>query len=293
MTEPLKVGEKLAAPSGVSEGQVMTGGMLTNYYYAGDPTNDVLLLLHDGAWGGSALVSWGTVIPDLANDYYVIAPDFLGYGYSDKAVFLDRAQHESRIEQVARMLEALNITTPVHVVGNSFGGAVALRALTEPLGRSFRSVVSIAGFGGSTSRTPLAVSELSRWDGTRDDISRVLALLIDRDSPVFDDQLDARFQMAGESGHYRSIMSTAIQLPDLLKIRLSDPWPVQLAQTAVPMLLVKCSRDVLLEPDWALEIQAAAPHAIIREIDGLHSPQIDSAAELLPVLREFHADIPH
>ena len=51
----------------------------------------VIVLLHDGAWGASADVTWDRTLSFIPDDLRVIAPDLLGFGGSDKVVFLDRS----------------------------------------------------------------------------------------------------------------------------------------------------------------------------------------------------------
>lgn len=162
----------------VKERWLRCGGYGTRFLEAGDPDAEPLLLIHDGAWGGSASTTWANLIPLLAPYRRVLAPDMLGYGASDKAVFLDRSPYAFRIAHLADFLRVLGISAPIDVVGNSFGGSTALRSLVMPDSFPIRSVVSIAGSGGPW-RTPAALGELSRWDGTREDLARVVRFLVD------------------------------------------------------------------------------------------------------------------
>ncbi|CAN5204684.1 alpha/beta hydrolase [soil metagenome] len=276
---------------GAEERTVRVGGIVTRYLIAGDPANDPVLLLHDGAWGASAEVTWGSFIPRLSSDYCVIAPDLIGYGRSDKVAFVDRAPHDSRIDQLSALVDTLNVTKPIHLVGNSFGGAVALRALARPRAFNFRSVVSIAGSGGP-GRTPLSIEQLGKWDGTREDLSRVLALLVDEDFDGFEAQLDARFTSARQPGHYRSVIAPSAPIPESLRLAGNDPWPAQIAATEVPILLVHCMRDVLLEDDWAANLRVGVPHAQVVEVDGKHAVQLDHPDDVEEALSQFFASLP-
>lgn len=66
-------------------------------------------------------------IPALAGSFRVIAPDMVGFGFSDRPDGVAYGK-ESWVEQAVGLLDALG-TERAHVVGNSFGGAIAL-ALT-------------------------------------------------------------------------------------------------------------------------------------------------------------------
>ncbi|MEV8150077.1 alpha/beta hydrolase [Arthrobacter sp. NPDC080073] len=268
----------------VTERYVKAGSFRTRYLEAGPADADVLLLLHDGAWGASSSVTWGAMIARFADRYRVLAPDLLGYGGTDKAVFLDRSPHSFRIAHLADFLRAVGVTSPVHAVGNSFGGAVALRAIAAEESFPLRSVTSIAGSGGPW-RTPLA-HDLGRWDGTREDLARVVAYLVD-DFPGLESHISERLRWASEPGHVKSVKAPNTKVPGPVRTSVDDPWPQQLEGTEVPILLVRCARDILLEPQWADNLRAAVPEATIVLIDDKHSPNIDRPDELYPILQGF------
>lgn len=71
------------------------------------------------------------VIPELEEEYRVIVPDLLGYGYSDQRDRFDRSLHvQARL--VVRLLEQLELEQ-VHVAAHDIGGGVGLiLALEEP-----------------------------------------------------------------------------------------------------------------------------------------------------------------
>jgi pimeloyl-ACP methyl ester carboxylesterase len=291
MSTELTVDDPAAVTQAWEERWVRAGGYLTRYLVAGDPGNDPVLLLHDGAWGASSSTTWGSFISRLSQKYYVLAPDFLGYGGSDKAVFVDRSPHDFRIEHVTEFLKVMNVSKPVHIIGDSFGGATALRSLAKPGSFNHRSVVSIAGSGGPW-RTELAMSEMSSWNGTRDDLERVLRLLVDEGYPGYEEQLSERFRWAQAPGHYKAVLAPTVSVPDPLKTSVEDPWPLQIADTKIPVLLVRCVRDRLLEPAWAANIRAEVPGVRIEEIDCLHAPQLDHPDELETVLNGFFDGLP-
>lgn len=67
---------------------------------------------------------YNEVIPLLADNYRVIAPDFLGHGYSDRRDFFDRSLL-AQTEMILRFMEHLGIER-AHFVGHDTGGGVAL-----------------------------------------------------------------------------------------------------------------------------------------------------------------------
>jgi pimeloyl-ACP methyl ester carboxylesterase len=84
-----------------------------------------VLLLHGiPTWG----YLWHRLIPPLARKWRVLAPDLLGFGYSDKGDRFDRSIR-SQAETLARWMETAEIQKAA-VVGHDIGGGVALRLAT-------------------------------------------------------------------------------------------------------------------------------------------------------------------
>ncbi|MCX6431465.1 MAG: alpha/beta fold hydrolase, partial [Actinobacteria bacterium] len=98
------------------------GGIATNVHVSG--SGDPVLLLHGSGPGVTAWANWRLTIPVLAEDFTVIAPDIVGFGYTDRpdGVTYDL---ETWTAHAIGVLDALGIDR-AHVVGNSFGGALAL-----------------------------------------------------------------------------------------------------------------------------------------------------------------------
>lgn len=274
----------------VQENYTEAGGFTTRYLECGDTQAPPVLLLHDGAWGGASSVTWNHVIPALAQSYRVIAPDLLGFGGTDKAVFLDRSPYEPRINHLAAFVAKLGVSGGLHVIGNSFGGSLALRMLASGTTMPFHSITSINGTGGPW-RTPKALSELGHWDGTEQDLRRIIDLLIDN-TPLMKGQVQERLKWATTPGHYRAVSAAALPLPQsLVTKRPADDWPAQLQGNQTPMLLVSGKRDVLLDPDWTSHLQGVMPHAEVESLDCKHEPNIDHPEVLLPVLLNFLAKV--
>lgn len=101
---------------------INAAGVQTNYHDVG--TGAPVLLIHGSGPGVSAWANWRLTIPDLAKQYRVIAPDMAGFGFSERqpdAVY----NMDNWVAQAVGLLDALSIDK-ASVVGNSFGGALAL-----------------------------------------------------------------------------------------------------------------------------------------------------------------------
>lgn len=271
----------------IQRDQVTIGGLETSYLAAGDRSAESVVLLHDGAWGGSAEASWRDVIPVLATRYRVIAPDLYGYGLSSKMVQLDVAPYEFRLRQVAGLLDAVGLgATSTHFVGNSFGGAMALRAATLPwCAWRVRSAVSIAGTGGPY-RTKESLSALAHFDGSRDDMLRIVRLLTG-DFDGIDSHVDLRMRDANNPGHYRAVAAAGLATPFSAASTLADRYPESLRDVKVPLALVNGMKDNLVEPDWARKIARHAPICSVYDIEARHSPNISDPETTATLLMEI------
>jgi len=103
---------------------VTAAGIVTNVHDTGvDPGGGTVLLLHGSGPGVSAWANWRMTIPSLAEHFRVIAPDLVGFGYTDRSA--SSYDLPTWTSHALGVLDALDIES-AHVVGNSFGGSVAL-----------------------------------------------------------------------------------------------------------------------------------------------------------------------
>ncbi len=103
---------------------VEAAGIVTNLHDSvEDPGGGTVLLIHGSGPGVSAWANWRLTIPYLAERFRVVAPDMVGFGYTDRSVASYDIDTWTR--HAIGVLDALGIER-AHVVGNSFGGSLAL-----------------------------------------------------------------------------------------------------------------------------------------------------------------------
>ncbi len=103
-------------------GRITAAGIATNLHDVG--AGYPLLMLHGSGPGVSAWANWRLVMPELARARRVIAPDLVGFGFTERPadVIYDM---DTWVRQAVGVLDALDIVK-ADLVGNSFGGALAL-----------------------------------------------------------------------------------------------------------------------------------------------------------------------
>ena len=267
---------------------VRAGGFTTTYLEAGDPAAPTVVLVHDGAYGTTAELCWGPLIDRLDAEFHVLAPDLLGWGGTDKVVFLDRSPYAFRVPHIAAFCRELGVESAAFV-GASFGGSLLLRALTDPgSGWPVRRAVSISGTGGPF-RLPSGTAALGAYTPSVEGARTLTGLLV-ADLTGLDEHIEQRYRNSLVPGHFEAMQAPGLKNPATTRTPPPDPFLEQLASVEVPLLLVEGRQDQLLEPGWSKEIASRAPAATAVETEYAHEPNIDApdalAGLVLPFLRE-------
>ena len=189
-------------------------GLRVHYQEAGDSRAPVILLIHGFL---SSTMVWSKVFLEFASaGYRAIAPDLLGYGYSDKPRDFDYTI-ESQSRMIAGLLERLGIDHAI-LIGSSFGGAIAATvALNRP-----ELVEKLALVGAVSNNEPkrYPIMRLVRSPLIGDVVSPLLAssrrLLRARMKRVYDRhrwkldefRIDARFIPLRAAATHRAIIRT-------------------------------------------------------------------------------------
>ena len=106
---------------------VVANGIKTNYLEDGKGTP--VVFVHGSGPGVTAYANWRLVMPGLAPHYRTLAPDMVGFGYTDRPAGVTY-NVQTWADQTIGFMDALDIQT-ASVVGNSFGGGIALRMATQ------------------------------------------------------------------------------------------------------------------------------------------------------------------
>jgi pimeloyl-ACP methyl ester carboxylesterase len=102
-------------------------GIKTNYLEAGQ--GDAVILIHGSGPGVTSYANWRLVMPALAENFRALAPDMVGFGYSERPAGVKYGV-QTWADQVVGLMDALEVPS-AHLIGNSFGGAIALRIAAQ------------------------------------------------------------------------------------------------------------------------------------------------------------------
>ncbi|EME67056.1 2-hydroxy-6-ketonona-2,4-dienedioic acid hydrolase [Rhodococcus ruber BKS 20-38] len=132
------------------ERTVTVGG--TTIFVTETGQGPAVLLLHGGGPGASGMSNYSRNIDALAAHFRVIVPDLPGYGRSSKSV--DQQDPFGYLADKMRgLLDGLDIDR-AHLVGNSYGGACALRLALDTPDRVEKMVLMGPGGIGTTRNLP-------------------------------------------------------------------------------------------------------------------------------------------
>lgn len=98
-------------------------GLATNYLDTGE--GPAVVLVHGSGPGVTGYANWRLNMPALAERFRVVVPDMAGFGYSERPDGLT-CDVDLWADQVVGVLDGLGLES-ASLVGNSFGGAIALR----------------------------------------------------------------------------------------------------------------------------------------------------------------------
>src|SRR5262249_4068874 len=122
-----------------------------HYIDEGNPGQEPILLLH-GEPDWSYL--YRRMVPILARRFRVLAPDYLGFGRSDKPTDIGWYSYDRHTESMKALIEHLDVRGATVVV-QDWGGPIGLRAAVEMKDRFARLVVLNTGlFGGADWPSP-------------------------------------------------------------------------------------------------------------------------------------------
>jgi haloalkane dehalogenase len=136
-------------------------------HYVQEGSGDPVLLLHgEPTWS----FLYRTMIPPLAAVARVVAPDYFGFGRSDKPTRIEDYSYDFHYSSIERLADELDLHQATVVV-QDWGGPIGLRLAVERPDRVGRLVILNTGVGAGRAPSP-------EWLRFRDFVRRVGAELV-------------------------------------------------------------------------------------------------------------------
>ncbi|MGR6319701.1 alpha/beta fold hydrolase [Micromonospora soli] len=245
---------------------------------------------------GRTLEDFTALHAALARDHRVLGVDLPGHGGSAP---LD-APHTLPVlaTAVAGFLDAAGVTGPVHLVGNSLGGAVAMRlAADQPARVASLVLVNSAGFGRevTVALRVLAVRPIARLLlRPHPALARRTERAIFFDPIYVTEERIATALAAARQPHAARVMLELVRSLGTWR-GVRPEWRAELlaavAALDLPTLLVWGDRDLILPASHLTNARTRLPGARHHLFpDTGHMPQIERAAEFEALVRRFWSE---
>ncbi|MDQ2892740.1 MAG: alpha/beta hydrolase [Pseudomonadota bacterium] len=107
----------------------LSTGVTLDVQVAGDPANPPMILLHGFP---ESHRTWRDIVPDLARDHFILAPDQRGYARSSKPAGVEEYTPDKIVADLIALADHFGLAT-FTLVGHDWGGAVSwMAALRHP-----------------------------------------------------------------------------------------------------------------------------------------------------------------
>lgn len=240
-----------AEPARIATETVAVDGVHTRYLSAGE--GDPVVLLHGSGPGVSAATNWSRTIPALAERFWVLAPEMLGFGGTDRA---ESYTIDAWVDHLTGFLDALGLQS-AHLVGNSLGGVVTLHTARRHPERIRRMV--LMGAPGLGMRMTPGLKALRAYEPTEQNMRDLLTGHFAFDPALVDDALVRdRYQASaipGELENYRAIHRGQVA-PE--NVAFEEDW---VGRLNLPALLVHGREDQVIDAGVAWTMAGLLPDA--------------------------------
>ncbi|WP_063049347.1 4,5:9,10-diseco-3-hydroxy-5,9,17-trioxoandrosta-1(10),2-diene-4-oate hydrolase [Nocardia arthritidis] len=265
-----------------------------HYHEAGVGNGPTIVLLHGGGPGASSWSNFARNIPVLAEHFHVLAVDQPGYGRSDKPT--EHPQYFVHSASALKdLLDHLEITTRVHLLGNSLGGGAAVRFALDYPDRAGKLI--LMGPGGLSTNLfapdpTEGVKLLSKfnYEPTRQNLEAFLRIMVFDQSLITEELIDERFASAStpEALAATRAMGKSFAGADFEKGMLwRDAYKLR-----QPVLLIWGREDRVNPLDGALVATKVIPRAQLHVFGGCgHWAQLEKFHEFNRLAIDFLAGV--
>lgn len=174
--------------------RIKANGIETNYHDVGE--GFPALLIHGSGPGVSAWANWRLVIPALSQSRRVLAPDMLGFGYTERPEGVSY-NLDTWVEHAIGFMDALKLEQ-VDLVGNSFGGALSL-AIAVRYPKRVRRLV-LMGSAGVDFEMTRPLDEIWGYTPSFENMRRMMDMFAYDKSLVNDELARMRYEASMQPG---------------------------------------------------------------------------------------------
>ncbi|HIF51368.1 MAG TPA: alpha/beta fold hydrolase [Thiotrichaceae bacterium] len=173
---------------------IQTGSFKTNYHDVGDGDN--VFLIHGSGPGVTAWANWRLCLPAFSEYFRVVAPDMSGFGFTERPDDVEYNM-DNWVSHAIDLMDALNIEQ-TNLVGNSFGGALAL-ALTIRHPERVKKLVLMGSVGVHFELTE-GLDEVWGYEASSENMRKIMDYFAHDRNLVSDELAELRYKASIQPG---------------------------------------------------------------------------------------------
>jgi pimeloyl-ACP methyl ester carboxylesterase len=260
------------------------GGIKTNYLEAGE--GEHVVLIHGSGPGVTAYANWRTVLPALADNFHVVAPDMVGFGYSERPS--DATYNlQTWADQVVSLMDNLDMDQ-ASLVGNSFGGAIAMRIAAQHPER-VRKLVLMGSMGVDFPITE-GLDRVWGYTPSFDNMRRVLDVFAYSRELINDELAEVRYRSSMQPGFQESYGSM-FPAPRQRWVEAMTTPEDEIRALPHETLIVHGREDKVIPVATSLRLMELIDRADLHVFARCgHWTQIERSADFNRLVREFLSD---
>ncbi|GFN39552.1 MAG: alpha/beta hydrolase [Thaumarchaeota archaeon] len=259
----------------MNEKFVKIDGNKIRYLESGN-SNKTIILVHGL---GASAQRWEHVIPLFNNDYRVIAPDLIGFGYSDKPS-VDYTL-EFFLQFFSNFLQKLGIKKS-NIIGSSLGGQIVTEyCATDET--EVEKLILVSPSGAMKMTTPaLDAYIMAALYPSRDAAKNAFQMMAGPGKKIERHIIDGFVERMSLPNAKMAFMST------LLSLKNAELITNKLTKISVPTLIIWGERDPVIPIKYADSFVSAIKDCRFYRIDGSgHTPYVDNPKEFYKLVRGF------
>ncbi|WP_316507277.1 alpha/beta hydrolase [Nitrosopumilus sp.] len=228
---------------------------------------------------GASAERWDQVIPLFADDFHVIVPDLIGFGYSDKPLVDYTPEFFS--DFLEKFFVEVDVKRP-NIIGSSLGGQVAAEyASSHPYGAEKLILVSPAGIM-KQSTPALDAYIMAALYPNEQSAKNAFELMEGSGNDVHEKIVDGFIERMRLPNAKLAFMSTVLGLKN------SEIITPKLQTISTPSLIIWGSNDPVIPINYADNFVSAIQDCRFYQMDGCgHTPYVQDPHTFTSVALEF------
>jgi len=260
---------------------VVTGDFRTNYHDVGK--GSPVVMLHGSGPGVSAWANWNKTFPLLSDDFRLLAPDMAGFGYTQRvpdAVY----NMDKWLQQVVDFFDVLKIEK-AHLIGNSFGGALAIAmAVNHP--ERVDKLVLMGSMGVDFPITD-GLDKVWGYEPSLDNMRELLDIFTYDHSFATPELVESRYQGSMQPGFQESF-SSMFPKPRQAMVEAMAAYEADIPNIEHDTLIVHGLQDRVIPASNSHKLLELIPNAQLHVFGKCgHWTQIERTDEFCDVVRAF------